>query len=132
MRLNAMGQVRPNVSNGPVADPSLPMNSNSTSSPHHPSHIALSRTPSSHSRCAAQPIANGPISASPAPCSTAGPLGNTEAVSVGNNHLPGSGSNRNVPYSRQNALPHNCTTPTSSSMDDESWKSQHINSSQVR
>uniref|UniRef100_A0A8C2J1J9 [histone H3]-trimethyl-L-lysine(27) demethylase n=1 Tax=Cyprinus carpio TaxID=7962 RepID=A0A8C2J1J9_CYPCA len=116
------------VSNGPIADPSLPMNSNSTSSSHHP-HIALSRTPSAHSRCAAQPIANGPVPASPASC-TAGTLGNTDAVSVGNNHLPGTGSNGNVPYLRQNALPHNCTTPTSSSMDDEPWKSQHINSTQ--
>lgn len=130
MRLNAMGQIRPNLSNGPVADSSLPTNSNSTSSPHHLSHITLSHTPSSHSRCAAQPIANGPVPASPAPCSTAGTLGNTDAVSVGNNHLPKSGSNGNVPYSRQNALPQNCTTPTSGSMDDESWKSQHINSSQ--
>nr|XP_055071580.1 lysine-specific demethylase 6A isoform X4 [Misgurnus anguillicaudatus] len=130
MRLNAMSQIRPNLSNGPVADSSLPTNSNSTSSPHHPSHIALSQAPSSHSRCAAQPIANGPIPASPAPCSTAGTLGNTDAVSVGNNHLPRLGSNGNVPYSRQNALPQNCTTPTSGSMDDESWKSQHINSSQ--
>uniref|UniRef100_A0A672RYI4 [histone H3]-trimethyl-L-lysine(27) demethylase n=1 Tax=Sinocyclocheilus grahami TaxID=75366 RepID=A0A672RYI4_SINGR len=128
MRLNAMGQIRPSVSNGPIADPSLPMNSNSTSSSHHP-HIALSRTPSAHSRCAAQPIANGPVPASPAPC-TAGTLGNTDTVSVGNNHLPGMGSNINVPYLRQNALPHNCTTPTSSSMDDEPWKSQHINSTQ--
>ncbi|XP_043104710.1 lysine-specific demethylase 6A isoform X7 [Puntigrus tetrazona] len=128
MRLNAMGQIRPSVSNGPIADPSLPMNSNSTSSSHHP-HITLSRTLSAHSRCAAQPIANGPVPASPAPC-TAGTLGNTDAVSVGNNHLPGSGSNGNVPYLRQNALPHNCTTPTSSSMDDEPWKSQHINSTQ--
>uniref|UniRef100_A0A8C1KRX2 [histone H3]-trimethyl-L-lysine(27) demethylase n=1 Tax=Cyprinus carpio TaxID=7962 RepID=A0A8C1KRX2_CYPCA len=127
-RLNAMGQIRPSVSNGPIADPSLPMNSNSTSSSHHP-HIALSRTPSAHSRCAAQPIANGPVPASPASC-TAGTLGNTDAVSVGNNHLPGTGSNGNVPYLRQNALPHNCTTPTSSSMDDEPWKSQHINSTQ--
>uniref|UniRef100_A0A673L7T5 [histone H3]-trimethyl-L-lysine(27) demethylase n=1 Tax=Sinocyclocheilus rhinocerous TaxID=307959 RepID=A0A673L7T5_9TELE len=128
MRLNAMGQIRPSVSNGPIADPSLPMNSNSTSSSHHP-HIALSRTPSAHSRCAAQPIANGPVPASPAPC-MAGTLGNTDTVSVGNNHLPGMGSNINVPYLRQNALPHNCTTPTSSSMDDEPWKSQHINSTQ--
>lgn len=130
MRLNAISQIRPSVSNGPIADPSLPMNSNSTSSSHHP-HIALFRTPSAHSRCAAQPIANGPVPASPAPC-TAGTLGNTDAVSVGNNHLPGSGSNGNVPYLRQNALPHNSTTPTSSSMDDEPWKSQHINSTQVR
>ncbi|XP_073768997.1 lysine-specific demethylase 6A isoform X4 [Danio rerio] len=128
-RLNAMGQIRPSVSNGPVADSSLPTNSNSTPSPHHP-HIALSRTPSALTRCAAQPIANGPVPASPVPCSTAGTLGNTDAVSVGNNHLPGSGSNGNVPYLRQNALPHNCTTPTSSSMDDEQWKSQHINSTQ--
>uniref|UniRef100_A0A672RX52 [histone H3]-trimethyl-L-lysine(27) demethylase n=1 Tax=Sinocyclocheilus grahami TaxID=75366 RepID=A0A672RX52_SINGR len=82
MRLNAMGQIRPSVSNGPI------------------------------------PIANGPVPASPAPC-TAGTLGNTDTVSVGNNHLPGMGSNINVPYLRQNALPHNCTTPTSSSMDDE-------------
>uniref|UniRef100_A0A671TEF2 [histone H3]-trimethyl-L-lysine(27) demethylase n=1 Tax=Sinocyclocheilus anshuiensis TaxID=1608454 RepID=A0A671TEF2_9TELE len=94
MRLNAMGQIRPSVSNGPIANPSLPMNSNSTSSSHHP-HFAL-----------------------------------FYAVSVGNNHLPGSGSNGNVPYLRQNALPQNCTTPTSSSMDDEPWKSQHINSTQ--
>ncbi|XP_051563824.1 lysine-specific demethylase 6A-like isoform X5 [Myxocyprinus asiaticus] len=130
MRLNAMSKVRPNVSNGSVADPSLPMNSNSTSSPHHP-HNAFSHTPSAHSRCAAQPISNGPVPASPTPCSTAGTLGNTDAFSVGNNHLPGSGSNGNVPYLRQNALPHNCTTPTSSSMDNEPWKSQHINSTQV-
>ncbi|XP_056088996.1 lysine-specific demethylase 6A isoform X2 [Rhinichthys klamathensis goyatoka] len=129
MRLNAMGQIRPNVSNGPVADSSLPMKSNSTSSPHHP-HIPLCRTPCAHSQCAAQPIANGPVLASPTPCSTAGTLGNTDAVSVGNNHLPGLRSNGNVPYLRQNALPHNCTTPTSSSMDDEPWKSQHINSTQ--
>uniref|UniRef100_A0A671TBQ5 [histone H3]-trimethyl-L-lysine(27) demethylase n=1 Tax=Sinocyclocheilus anshuiensis TaxID=1608454 RepID=A0A671TBQ5_9TELE len=128
MRLNAMGQIRPSVSNGPIANPSLPMNSNSTSSSHHP-HFALFCTPSAHSRCAAQPIANGSVPASPAPC-TAGTLGNTDAVSVGNNHLPGSGSNGNVPYLRQNALPQNCTTPTSSSMDDEPWKSQHINSTQ--
>ncbi|XP_067300222.1 lysine-specific demethylase 6A isoform X7 [Pseudorasbora parva] len=128
MRLNAIGQIRPNLSNGPVADSSLSMKSNSTPSPHHP-HISLSRTPSAPSRCAAQPIANGPIPASPTPCSTAGTLGNTDAVSVGNNHLPGLRSNGNVPYLRQNALPHNCTTPTSS-MDDEPWKSQHINSTQ--
>uniref|UniRef100_A0A671TA96 [histone H3]-trimethyl-L-lysine(27) demethylase n=1 Tax=Sinocyclocheilus anshuiensis TaxID=1608454 RepID=A0A671TA96_9TELE len=123
-----MIQIRPSVSNGPIANPSLPMNSNSTSSSHHP-HFALFCTPSAHSRCAAQPIANGSVPASPAPC-TAGTLGNTDAVSVGNNHLPGSGSNGNVPYLRQNALPQNCTTPTSSSMDDEPWKSQHINSTQ--
>uniref|UniRef100_A0A672TAB2 [histone H3]-trimethyl-L-lysine(27) demethylase n=1 Tax=Sinocyclocheilus grahami TaxID=75366 RepID=A0A672TAB2_SINGR len=128
MRLNAMGQIRPSVSNGPIANPSLPMNSNSTSSSHHP-HFALFCTPSAHSRCAAQPIANGPVPASPTPC-TAGTLGNTDAVSVGNNHLPGSGSNGNVPYLQQNTLPQNCTTPTSSSMDDEPWKSQHINSTQ--
>uniref|UniRef100_A0A671TDM6 [histone H3]-trimethyl-L-lysine(27) demethylase n=1 Tax=Sinocyclocheilus anshuiensis TaxID=1608454 RepID=A0A671TDM6_9TELE len=128
IKLNAMGQIRPSVSNGPIANPSLPMNSNSTSSSHHP-HFALFCTPSAHSRCAAQPIANGSVPASPAPC-TAGTLGNTDAVSVGNNHLPGSGSNGNVPYLRQNALPQNCTTPTSSSMDDEPWKSQHINSTQ--
>ncbi|TRY94020.1 hypothetical protein DNTS_029589 [Danionella cerebrum] len=130
MRLNAMGQIRPNVPNGPITDPSLPMNSNSTPSPHHP-HIALSRTPSTLTRCAAQPISNGPVPSSPTPCSTAGTLGNTDAASVGNNHLPGSGSNGNVPYSRQNALPQNCTTPTSSSStEDEQWKSQQINSTQ--
>ncbi|XP_052004146.1 lysine-specific demethylase 6A-like isoform X3 [Xyrauchen texanus] len=129
MRLNAMGQVWPNGSNGPVADPLLPVNSNSTSSPHQ-QHIALSRTPSAFSRCAAQPISNSPVPASPTPCCTARTLGNTDVVSVGNNHLPGSGSNVNVPYLRQNALPHNCTTPTSSSMDGEPWKSQHVNSAQ--
>ncbi|KAL6484961.1 hypothetical protein MHYP_G00070060 [Metynnis hypsauchen] len=130
MRLNAVGEVRPTLSNGPVADPSLP-DSNSLSSPQHP-HIALSSTPATsqpsiHSPCPLQPMANGPVAASPSPRSTAGALGHTERHSVGNNHIPGQGSNGNVPYLEQNALPHKCTTPTSSSskMNDLSWKSQH-------
>uniref|UniRef100_A0AAR2KDP0 [histone H3]-trimethyl-L-lysine(27) demethylase n=1 Tax=Pygocentrus nattereri TaxID=42514 RepID=A0AAR2KDP0_PYGNA len=130
MRLNAVGESRPTLSNGPVADPSLP-DSNSLSSPQHP-HIALSSTPATsqpsiHSPCPLQPMANGPVAASPSPCSTAGALGHTERHSVGNNHIPGQGSNGNVPYLEQNALPHKCTTPTSSSskMNDLLWKSQH-------
>ncbi|XP_072542330.1 lysine-specific demethylase 6A isoform X4 [Salminus brasiliensis] len=135
MRLNAAGEVRPTLTNGPVANPSLP-DSNSLSLPHHP-QVALSHTPptsqpSACSPCSLQPMANGPGAASSSPCSTAGALGHTERHSVGNNHIPGQGSNGNVPYLQQNALPHTCTTPTSSSsnVNDLPWKSQHTISTQ--
>ncbi|XP_030641677.1 lysine-specific demethylase 6A isoform X2 [Chanos chanos] len=136
MKQNA-GQLPQALSNGPTTDPSLPVNSALHLSSSHHSHAALSQTPSAtqsaaRSPCTSQPTANGPFSASPAPCSTAGTLGNTDTVSVGNNHALGLGSNGNVPYLQQNELPHNCTTPTSSSSSsiDEPWKSQQINSTQ--
>uniref|UniRef100_A0A8B9RBB8 [histone H3]-trimethyl-L-lysine(27) demethylase n=1 Tax=Astyanax mexicanus TaxID=7994 RepID=A0A8B9RBB8_ASTMX len=135
IRLNAAVEVRPTLSNGPSADPSLP-DSNSLSSPQHP-HVSLSHTsptsqPSASSPCSLQPMANGPVAASPSPCSTAGALGHTERHSVGNNHIPGQGSNGNVPYLQLNALPHTCSTPTSSgsSVNDQPWKSQHTNFTQ--
>ncbi|KAM9486728.1 lysine-specific demethylase 6A isoform 1-T1 [Clarias gariepinus] len=136
-RSNAV-EVRPNVSNGPCAksDPSLP-DSKSLPSPRHTA-VTLSNTsntttqPPFRTPCTLQPMANGPVPASPSPCSTAGSLANTERNSVGNNHLPGQGSNGNVPYLQQNALPRNCATPTSSSstMNDQLWKTQHVNSAQ--
>lgn len=134
MRLNAVSEARPTLSNGPVADTSLP-DSNSLSSPQHP-HSALAHTstasqPSAHSPRSLQPMANGPAAASPSPCSTAGALGRTERHSVGNNHIPGQGSNGNVPYQEQNALPHNCITATSSNVNNLPWKSQHAISTQV-
>ncbi|XP_036400518.1 lysine-specific demethylase 6A-like isoform X2 [Megalops cyprinoides] len=130
MRQNAAGQMRPSAPNGPSADSTLP-----TNSAQHP-HVALSRTPSApqpptQSPCTGQPIANGPFPGSSAPCSTAGMLGTTDTISVGNNHTTGMGSNGNVPYLQQNALPHNCTTPTSSSSStEEPRKTQHITSTQ--
>ncbi|KAI1899634.1 hypothetical protein AGOR_G00063800 [Albula goreensis] len=131
MRQNVAGQVRSVVPNGPTANSSLPTNALSTQH----ANVALSRTPSAPPStagppCTSQPIANGPFPASPAPCSTAGMLGNTDTISVGNNHTTGMGSNGNVPYLQLNALPHNCTTPTSSSSTEEPWKNQHVNSTQ--
>uniref|UniRef100_A0AAY4DFM9 [histone H3]-trimethyl-L-lysine(27) demethylase n=1 Tax=Denticeps clupeoides TaxID=299321 RepID=A0AAY4DFM9_9TELE len=100
----------------------------SESSSSNPSHPTLSRTTSTTQLppppCTPHPMTNGPFLASPTPCSTAGSLGN----SVGNNHTPGPGSNGNVPYLQQNALPHNRTTPTSTA--EEPWKQQHVNSTQ--
>uniref|UniRef100_A0A8C4SBN8 [histone H3]-trimethyl-L-lysine(27) demethylase n=1 Tax=Erpetoichthys calabaricus TaxID=27687 RepID=A0A8C4SBN8_ERPCA len=82
--------------------------------------------------CPGQPMVNGPFQAGSVSCSTAGLLGNTDTISVGNNHITGNGSNGNVPYLQQNSLslPHNCTNPTSSSSTEEPWKTQHINSTQ--
>ncbi|KAI5621201.1 lysine-specific demethylase 6A isoform X2 [Silurus asotus] len=136
IRLNAVGEARPALSNGPCSksNPSLPDLKTLPSPRHTP--VALSNTPSTQpsfrTPCTLQTMANGPVSASPSSCSTAGALANTERNSVGNNHLPGQGSNGNVPYLQQNALPRNCATPTSSSstMNDQLWKSQHFNSTQ--
>lgn len=137
MRVNAV-EVRP-TSNGPCpkSDPSLPDSKLLPSPCHTP--VALSNTPNTtqpsfRTPCTLQSMANGPVPTSPSPCSTAGALANMERNSVGNNHIPGQGSNGNVPYLQQNALPRNCATPTSSSstMNDQLWKSQHVNSTQVR
>ncbi|KAJ8334047.1 hypothetical protein SKAU_G00413660 [Synaphobranchus kaupii] len=97
-----------------------------------PSRTFPAPPPAARPPCTGQPMANGPFLASPAPCSTAGMLGNTDTVSVGNNHTTGTGSNGNVPYLQLNALPHNCTTPTrgSNSSAEEPWKNQHVNSTQ--
>uniref|UniRef100_W5M1F1 [histone H3]-trimethyl-L-lysine(27) demethylase n=1 Tax=Lepisosteus oculatus TaxID=7918 RepID=W5M1F1_LEPOC len=135
MRQNAAGQVRPTaVPNGPTVDSSLPTNQASGAQP----HVALSRAPNVLQPAvrpisSGQPMANGPFPAGSVPCSTAGMLGNTDTISVGNNHLTGVGSNGNVPYLQQHALslPHNCTNPTSSSSNAaEPWKNQHVNATQ--
>ncbi|KAJ8407299.1 hypothetical protein AAFF_G00278730 [Aldrovandia affinis] len=126
------GQVRPSIPNGPTASSTLPTNPPGTQPP----HVTLSRTPSLpqplRPPCTGQPMANGPFPVGPAPCSTAGMLGTADTISVGNNHMTGMGSNGNVPYLQQNALPHNCTTPTSSSSSstEAPWKHQHANSTQ--
>ncbi|XP_062853698.1 lysine-specific demethylase 6A-like isoform X1 [Trichomycterus rosablanca] len=99
MRQNASGQVRPILSNGPTATPSLPVQ-------------PLSRGPALRPPCVAQPLANGPL-----PC-------NPQTSSIGNNHMPGTGTNGDVPYLHPNALPHNCTSPG------DAWKSQHLSTTQ--
>lgn len=100
MRQNASGQVRLALSNGPTATPSLPVQP--------PSHGPALCSPS-----VAQPHANGPL-----PC-------NPKTSSIGNNHVPETGTNGDVPYMHPNALPHNCTSPG------EAWKSQHLSTTQV-
>ncbi|KAL7825723.1 hypothetical protein SRHO_G00334610 [Serrasalmus rhombeus] len=107
MRPNASGQVRPTLPNGPTAGPSLPVQIHS-------------RSPAVRPPCIAQPLANGPFSASPSSVPRTGP----HPSSVGNNHMPGTGTNGDVPYLHPNALPHNCTSPS------DTWKSQHLNSTQ--
>ncbi|KAI1885084.1 hypothetical protein AGOR_G00216550 [Albula goreensis] len=124
MRQNSAGHVRATIPNGPTASSTLPTNSPFAPHPHGAPQSA--RLP-----CPGQPMVNGPFPVSSAPCSTAGMLGNADTISVGNNHMTGMGSNGNVPYLQQNALPHNCTTPTSSSTE-EPWKNQHVNSTQGR
>ncbi|XP_051996253.1 lysine-specific demethylase 6A-like isoform X1 [Xyrauchen texanus] len=97
MRHSSSGQIRPSLTNGPSAESSLP------------AHTA----PRS-------PALRPPFLPSPAPRPAPQP-----SPSVGNNHTPGSGSNRDVPYLQPNTLPHNCTSPA------EAWKSQqHLNSTQ--
>ncbi|KAL7891045.1 hypothetical protein AOLI_G00005210 [Acnodon oligacanthus] len=107
MRQNASGQVRPTLPNGPTAGPSLPVQIHS-------------RGPAVRPPCTAQPLANGPFSASP----SSGPRTGPHPPSIGNNHMPGTGTNGDVPYLHPNALPHNCTSPS------DTWKSQHLNSTQ--
>ncbi|KAJ8282520.1 hypothetical protein COCON_G00050390 [Conger conger] len=122
MRQNAAGLVRPSIPNGPTLSSSLPNNPPPPAQqphPHPPQPVRL-------------PCANGPFPLGPAPCSAAGKPGGADTISVGNNHTTGMGSNGNVPYLQRNALPHNCTTPTSSGSAGELWKTQHVNSSQVR
>uniref|UniRef100_A0A8C9VJH2 [histone H3]-trimethyl-L-lysine(27) demethylase n=1 Tax=Scleropages formosus TaxID=113540 RepID=A0A8C9VJH2_SCLFO len=124
MREKSSGQVRATVPNGPSADPSLPP---------HP-HAVLSRMPSGSQPagrplCSGQATTNGPLPAGSTPAPA-----HLDTVPVGNNHAAGAGSNGNVPYLQQNALPHNCTSPSSSSSccssTEEQWKTQHTNSSQ--
>ncbi|KAM9389171.1 lysine-specific demethylase 6A isoform 9-T9 [Phaethornis superciliosus] len=132
IRQTGVAQVRSTgIPNGPTADSSLPTNSVSGQQP----QVALTRVPNVAQRgirpaCPGQPMANGPFPAGPIPCSTARTLGSTDTILIGNNHIPESGSNGNVPYLQQNALslPHNRTNLTSSA--EEPWKNQLSNSTQ--
>ncbi|XP_040855547.1 lysine-specific demethylase 6A isoform X9 [Ochotona curzoniae] len=132
MRQTGVAQVRSTgIPNGPTADSSLPTNSISGQQP----QLALTRVPSVSQpgvrpACPGQPLANGPFSAGQVPCSTSRTLASTDTILIGNNHIPGSGSNGNVPYLQRNALtlPHNRTNLTSST--EEPWKNQLSNSTQ--
>ncbi|XP_062040047.1 lysine-specific demethylase 6A isoform X7 [Lepus europaeus] len=132
MRQTGVAQVRSTgIPNGPTADSSLPTNSVSGQQP----QLALTRVPSVSQpgvrpACPGQPLANGPFSAGPVPCSTSRTLASTDTILIGNNHITGSGSNGNVPYLQRNALtlPHNRTNLTSSA--EEPWKNQLSNSTQ--
>ncbi|XP_078514437.1 lysine-specific demethylase 6A isoform X2 [Lissotriton helveticus] len=129
MRQVGVAQVRcTGITNGPTAASSLP-----TNSPPGQPQVALARVPTQPGirlSCPGQPMANGPISAGHVPCSTAGPLGSPDTLSIGNNHVKGSGSNGNVPYLQRNTLtlPHNRTNLASSA--EEPWKKQLSNSTQ--
>ncbi|XP_040589624.1 lysine-specific demethylase 6A isoform X14 [Mesocricetus auratus] len=132
MRQTGVAQVRPTgIPNGPTVDSSLPTNSVSGQQ----SQLALTRMPSVSQpgvrpACPGQALANGPFSAGHVPCSTSRTPGSTDTISIGNNHVTGSGSNGNVPYLQRNAptLPHNRTNLTSST--EEPWKNQLSNSTQ--
>uniref|UniRef100_A0A4W3IM70 [histone H3]-trimethyl-L-lysine(27) demethylase n=1 Tax=Callorhinchus milii TaxID=7868 RepID=A0A4W3IM70_CALMI len=132
-----IAQVRPTgIPNGPTLGSTLPTNSASGQQ----AHVALTRVPDRIVQSGIRPVApgqlmaNGPFPAEasrgPVTCSTTGMLGNTDTISIGNNHVTGSGSNGNVPYLQQNALtlPHNRTNLTSSA--EEPWKKQLVNSTQ--
>lgn len=118
--------------------PSLPNGPSPESSKH---HASLPRTsPMNHTAirppCVTQPTANGSCS-SP----SSGLLGRLDRSSPGKGHnlaLGGGGtSNGNVPYPQQNSLPlNNCTaaslpstssTTNSPSHAEETWRSQHCN-----
>lgn len=118
----AVGAQRPILPNGP-----LPESSNHRASLYHSSplnHTAIK-----------PPTANGSCS-SP----SSGPPLCLDRSSPGKDHNPavggGSTSNGKVPYPQQNSLPHNCTAaslPSTSSTtsglshSDETWRSQHCN-----
>uniref|UniRef100_A0A4W4EV49 [histone H3]-trimethyl-L-lysine(27) demethylase n=1 Tax=Electrophorus electricus TaxID=8005 RepID=A0A4W4EV49_ELEEL len=121
VQASATSGTRPALPNGTAANAPLPALS--------PLDSASRPAPVARPICALQPMANGPVAMSPTPCIPARALGNTECHSVGNNHVPGLGSNANVPYLQQNSLPHNCTTSTSSE-NSLAWKSQRANSTQ--
>ncbi|KAK1797845.1 hypothetical protein P4O66_008192 [Electrophorus voltai] len=121
VRATAASGTRPALPNGTAANAPLPALS--------PLDSASRPAPVARPICALQPMANGPVAMSPTPCIPARALGNTECHSVGNNHVPGLGSNANVPYLQQNSLPHNCTTSTSSE-NSLAWKSQRANPTQ--
>uniref|UniRef100_A0A4W3IFH5 [histone H3]-trimethyl-L-lysine(27) demethylase n=1 Tax=Callorhinchus milii TaxID=7868 RepID=A0A4W3IFH5_CALMI len=137
LRQATIAQVRPTgIPNGPTLGSTLPTNSASGQQ----AHVALTRVPDRIVQSGIRPVApgqlmaNGPFPAEasrgPVTCSTTGMLGNTDTISIGNNHVTGSGSNGNVPYLQQNALtlPHNRTNLTSSA--EEPWKKQLVNSTQ--
>ncbi|KAJ8247024.1 hypothetical protein GJAV_G00257900 [Gymnothorax javanicus] len=124
MRPNAAALPRPSLPNGPTLSSALPAN------PPHPAQPPHAPPQPVRPPCTGQPMANGPFLLGSSPCSAAGKPGTADAISVGNNHTTGMGSNGNVPYLQRNALPHNCTTPTSSSSAEELWKNQHVNSTQ--
>uniref|UniRef100_A0A6P8R780 [histone H3]-trimethyl-L-lysine(27) demethylase n=1 Tax=Geotrypetes seraphini TaxID=260995 RepID=A0A6P8R780_GEOSA len=132
MRQTGVVQVRSTgIPNGPTAESSLPTNSLSGQQP----QVALTRVPNVTQSgvrlaCPGQPMANGPFPAGPVSCSTAGTLGSTDTILIGNNHITGSGSNGYVPYLQRTALtlPHNRTNLTSST--EEPWKNQLIHSTQ--
>lgn len=119
----AGGLPRPNLPNGPLAEPS-----------HH--QAGLSRTsPLNHTAirppCVTQPTANGSCSSSPS-ARLLGHLDKNHTLGLGG----GGTSNGNVPYPQQNSLPHNCTaashpstssTTSSPSHADEAWRSQQRN-----
>ncbi|KAM9850917.1 lysine-specific demethylase 6A [Aulostomus maculatus] len=120
-------QSRPNLPNGPLAESSNHHASLSHTSP--PNHTAI-RPP-----CVSQPTANGSCS-SP----SSGLHGDLDTRSPSKDPalaLGGGGtSNGNVPYLQTNSLPHKCTaashpstssTTSSPSHPDETWRSQHCN-----
>ncbi|XP_027289108.1 lysine-specific demethylase 6A isoform X23 [Cricetulus griseus] len=131
MRQTGVAQVRPTgIPNGPTVDSSLPTNSVSGQQ----SQLALARMPSVSQpgvrpACPGQALANGPFSAGQVPCSTSRTPGSTDTISIGNNHVTGSGNNGNVPYLQRNAptLPHNRTNLTSST--EEPWKNNQLSNS---
>ncbi|XP_064339581.1 lysine-specific demethylase 6A-like isoform X1 [Camelus dromedarius] len=119
------------ISNGPIADSSLPTNFLSSQQP----HSALPRVPSVsqpqvRSACFEKALSSGPFPAGYPPCGTSEMLGSTDTVLVGSNYITGNGSNGNVPYLQQNTLtlPHNCTNLTSST--EEPWRKQLSNYTQ--
>ncbi|XP_043928308.1 lysine-specific demethylase 6A [Protopterus annectens] len=131
LRQTAVAQVRSGVPNGPTVDSPLPTNSLSGQQP----QVALSRVPNIsqsgvHPVCPGQPTVNGPFPPSSISCSSSGVLVNTDTISIGNNHVTGSGSNGNVPYLQRNppSLPHNRTNLASNA--EEPWKKQLANSTQ--
>ncbi|XP_049729467.1 lysine-specific demethylase 6A-like isoform X2 [Elephas maximus indicus] len=133
MKQTGVAQVQSTgISNGPIADSSLPTNSISDQLP----HAALHRVPSVVSQpgtrpaCLGQPLSSGPFSAGCVPCGTSKTLGSTDTILIDNDYVTRGGSNGNVPYLQQNTftLPHNHTNLTSST--EEPWRKQLSNSTQ--
>ncbi|XP_072555680.1 lysine-specific demethylase 6A isoform X1 [Paramormyrops kingsleyae] len=100
----AIGQVRLPVPNGPGPGPPPPAHV----AAQHP-HGAASRMPGP--ACPGPPLSNGPFPPGSVP-------------SGGGHHAPGLGSNGNVPYLQQNALPH--ARPTPAGYAEEPWADRHV------